>query len=422
MKRSFCSGLPFKLVFNFVAIVCVVFFIGNSIQLSLNQKELEKQGREIIQRQDAGYAEKIDKTEKELINQFPPLIDMIAEFSKAPLLARISETNHSNIDVVGSLRNCFSYYKSEDDIKQCTDMLVFRFIANHAITEVIQTFISTAIHFLIKNEDMVGIFVEDWDGKTYIGFYRSLDGNLEEWRRLDQISHFPFMEKEVLDEDGEYLGKIVLAYDLSRIELLKRQAKTQLALDAEKIQKNILKNRKTNIYINLIEGVLFSVVLVICLFFVSIRLIIRPIHSLEYSANQIAKGYLNTRSTIYSKDEIGALAESLNNMAKNLQTTMTSRDKLALEVKQRKMAEKEKQKVINELEEAIENIKTLSGLIPICSNCKKIRDDKGYWNNLEFYIQQHSDASFSHGICPECSDELYGDEDWYIEMKKKEGI
>lgn len=71
-----------------------------------------------------------------------------------------------------------------------------------------------------------------------------------------------------------------------------------------------------------------------------------------------------------------------------------------------------------ELQDALSEVKQLSGLLPICAKCKKIRDDKGYWNTLEAYIETHSDASFSHGMCSECSDELYGDEDWYIEMKK----
>lgn len=61
------------------------------------------------------------------------------------------------------------------------------------------------------------------------------------------------------------------------------------------------------------------------------------------------------------------------------------------------------------IQEAMARIKTLSGLIPICSNCKKIRDDEGYWENLEKYIQTHSDAQFSHGICPECYAKLYSD-------------
>ncbi|WP_080806773.1 response regulator [Desulfamplus magnetovallimortis] len=78
----------------------------------------------------------------------------------------------------------------------------------------------------------------------------------------------------------------------------------------------------------------------------------------------------------------------------------------------------ERQRLMNELKNALAEIKVLKGILPICSQCKKIRDDKGYWNILEAYIQKHSNASFTHGICTECSDKLYGDEDWYIDMKK----
>lgn len=62
-----------------------------------------------------------------------------------------------------------------------------------------------------------------------------------------------------------------------------------------------------------------------------------------------------------------------------------------------------------ELEEVQEKLKTLTGLLPICSSCKKIRDDKGYWNHVEAFIRKHSEASFSHGICPECMRKLYPD-------------
>ncbi len=60
-----------------------------------------------------------------------------------------------------------------------------------------------------------------------------------------------------------------------------------------------------------------------------------------------------------------------------------------------------------ELQEALNNIKTLKGLIPICANCKKIRDDEGFWQQLELYITTHSEAEFSHGICPDCARKLY---------------
>ena len=66
------------------------------------------------------------------------------------------------------------------------------------------------------------------------------------------------------------------------------------------------------------------------------------------------------------------------------------------------------------------DIKTLQGLLPICAKCKNIRDEKGYWSQIESYISNHSDAQFSHGLCDKCSEELYGEKDWYIEMNKKE--
>jgi len=69
----------------------------------------------------------------------------------------------------------------------------------------------------------------------------------------------------------------------------------------------------------------------------------------------------------------------------------------------------EERKLSKDLRDALVQIKTLSGLIPICASCKKIRDDKGYWNQLETYIQEHSQAEFSHGICPDCMKKLYGD-------------
>ena len=71
-----------------------------------------------------------------------------------------------------------------------------------------------------------------------------------------------------------------------------------------------------------------------------------------------------------------------------------------------------------DLQRALDSVKTLEGLLPICASCKKIRDDSGYWNQIEVYIEDHSDALFSHGICPDCAHRLYGDRDWYKRMDK----
>jgi len=76
---------------------------------------------------------------------------------------------------------------------------------------------------------------------------------------------------------------------------------------------------------------------------------------------------------------------------------------------ERKRIEEEKEKLIKELRDALGKIKTLNGLLPICASCKKIRDDKGYWNQIESYIKEHSEAEFSHGICPDCAEKFYPD-------------
>jgi PAS domain S-box-containing protein len=75
----------------------------------------------------------------------------------------------------------------------------------------------------------------------------------------------------------------------------------------------------------------------------------------------------------------------------------------------RKQNEAERDMLIHDLQDALANVKSLSGLLPICASCKKIRDDKGYWSQVEGYIQKHSDATFTHGMCPDCLKKLYPD-------------
>ena len=79
----------------------------------------------------------------------------------------------------------------------------------------------------------------------------------------------------------------------------------------------------------------------------------------------------------------------------------------AQDITKRKQEQEEREKLISELRDALSKIKTLSGFLPICSSCKKIRNDKGYWEQIEVYIRENSDAEFSHSICPECAARLY---------------
>ena len=80
---------------------------------------------------------------------------------------------------------------------------------------------------------------------------------------------------------------------------------------------------------------------------------------------------------------------------------------LVEDITERKASEQERERLLSEVQEAMANVKTLNGCVPICSSCKKIRDDRGFWIQVEQYLTAHSGVQFSHGICPECLKHIY---------------
>ena len=78
--------------------------------------------------------------------------------------------------------------------------------------------------------------------------------------------------------------------------------------------------------------------------------------------------------------------------------------------------DREREQLVSDLKRALKAVKTLSGLLPICAACKKIRDDNGYWSEVESYISLHSNADFTHGYCPECAENVLSD---YLEDQEK---
>lgn len=84
---------------------------------------------------------------------------------------------------------------------------------------------------------------------------------------------------------------------------------------------------------------------------------------------------------------------------------------VVLDITERKKAEEERNRLVLDLQNALAEVKTLKGILPICSFCKKIRDDKGFWNQVDEYIAKHSDADLSHSVCPECAKKYYPDYD-----------
>ena len=84
-----------------------------------------------------------------------------------------------------------------------------------------------------------------------------------------------------------------------------------------------------------------------------------------------------------------------------------------IDITDRIQKERERENLISELQAALKKIQQLNGLLPLCSYCKKVRDDKGYWNQIDAYIEEHSEVDVSHSICPECADKYYPDMNLY---------
>jgi hypothetical protein len=114
-------------------------------------------------------------------------------------------------------------------------------------------------------------------------------------------------------------------------------------------------------------------------------------------------------------EEIDSRQMRLEQFAKDLSKV---NDELMSEIEERKQVEAALTEERNRLQKALDEIRTLSGMLPICSSCKKIRDDKGYWSQIESYIMAHSEAQFSHSICPKCAKALYSG---YIKKDDSQG-
>ena len=119
---------------------------------------------------------------------------------------------------------------------------------------------------------------------------------------------------------------------------------------------------------------------------------------LGYAANRQANDLDESRSN---------LADLNNELSWRSNQLAIANERLKGEILEHEKAEEEKSDLIIELQNALEQVKRLSGLLPICASCKKIRDDSGYWHQVEEYIGKHSEAQFSHGICPDCIRSLY---------------
>ena len=139
----------------------------------------------------------------------------------------------------------------------------------------------------------------------------------------------------------------------------------------------------------------------------SITLLVPPEHAqaLGPLMERVERGEHISHFETTRRRKDGELAEVSLSMSpvRNSDGQIVGISTIAHDIAERKRAERERERLVGELQRALAEVKTLSGLLPICSHCKKIRDDKGSWNQIEVYIRERSNADFTHSVCPECA-------------------
>jgi two-component system NtrC family sensor kinase len=153
----------------------------------------------------------------------------------------------------------------------------------------------------------------------------------------------------------------------------------------------------------LLGSVIFALLVILPLSMILGSHILKPLYIAIYKLTHVKEGDYSVRLPIHSADEIGQLSKCFNTYMDSLQRYSDQLGELNTNLEERTA----------KLTEALTKVKTLSGMLPICAKCKKIRNDEGYWEQIETYIENSSDALFSHGLCEDCAHELYGQSQWY---------
>lgn len=214
-------------------------------------------------------------------------------------------------------------------------------------------------------------------------------------------------------------GELNKLYQIHReaIDELVHLARKSNAAD-EKLADSIIRKREILLYV-----IAFAMMAAIATSLLGMRRILTNNVSRLVSVTKLfSAGDLSARTGLSGRDEFSEVGRAFDQMAEKIELNSIAlknneekleriNGRLRGEIAERKMAEDERNKLIAQLRNALAKIKTLTGLLPICSACKKIRNDKGKWEQMEVYIRDHSEADFSHSICPECMQRLYPDID-----------
>ncbi len=320
------SSLVFRLLFSISVLMFFVFIVGNVITVRVAKSSLTAQGERQLALQKEEYNRQVEEARKQLMRKLQPQIEMISEFSKGPLIMRLNEVevdaNQTRRQIIDGFKDCFG---NEDEglLFACIRARTLQAGTSKMISSLNRTFISTAINFLVTDEDLVGIYVEDWESQLYAGFYRNKNNEVIE---MSSIDTFPkqnsIVEREIFD-DGEYIGKLVFAFTTQRITTMQEATEQRIREAEALIDQNILERSREITLNRIIEGALFFCALLLAISFIAIKTIIRPIQTLRDSANQLARGELDGKIDTSGTDEVGSLAISFASMRDAIRETIS---------------------------------------------------------------------------------------------------
>ena len=207
--------------------------------------------------------------------------------------------------------------------------------------------------------------------------------------------------KRVVDDltSGQPIGKPLLEQVRNEVEKISENVATLRSLSEQEI--NTL---QTTAEIKITALVALLVIYIAGMFLLLFKMVVKPLLMFTSQVEKVREGKLQNVISLAKKDEIGQLAKEFNQL-----------------LDKRRQAEDDLKQEITQHKEALDKVKLLSGFLPICASCKQIRDDRGYWNQIEEYIRDNSEVEFSHSICPSCAQKLYPDLMGKIELKKKNG-
>jgi PAS domain S-box-containing protein len=219
----------------------------------------------------------------------------------------------------------------------------------------------------------------------------------------------------IYDSDGKFAGSRAVFRDITERKRMQEELQ-----ESEELFRQFFENEPEYCYMISPEGVILNVnkAALKVLGYKKEELVSKPLKMI-YAPESLPKTkqfFLKWGKTGKIKDEELVIITKKGNRRTVLLSAGVVKDKdgkilhsvsVQKDITERKRVEQALQQERDNLQDALAKVKTLSGLLPICANCKKIRDDKGYWNQIEAYIRDHSEADFSHSICPECAKKLY---------------